>query len=246
MAREALVMAGAVAKRHEGKLLLMSACPEPSERAERKSFLNELKDRLVPDVTAVTYLDAASPATAIIAISREKQTDLVVMGSHGREGVSRLVLGSVAEKVCREAHCPVLVVRGLARPSLSKLMVPLDGSPFSEVALSMAAGLLDEGGELILVRAFWRDYEEAAQNLKLAEESVREQGLSCRAILKMGQPPDAILEAATSEKPDAVVMSSHGRTGLSRIIFGSVAASVLRGCPCPLIVLPGSAMESGV
>lgn len=240
MAREALVMAGAIAERHEGKLLLMSACSEPSKRNERKEFLDQLKERLVPNLTTVTYLDAGAPADAIIALSKESQTNLVVMGSHGRDGVSRWLLGSVAEKVCQASHCPVLVVRGLARPKLSKLVVPIDGSAFSETALGMAVGLLGEQGEVVLVRAFWTDHDEAEKNLKSAENSVREQGLECRSLLKMGQASDAILEAAVSEDPDAVVMASHGRTGLKKMIFGSVAATVLRGCPCPLLTLPAA------
>lgn len=103
--------------------VMMAPPPPPVSEAERQALLDKLRGIAPPPGSPVPVerlLEQGDPAAAILQIARERQCDLIVLGTHGRTGLPRLLMGSVAEKVLREATCPVLVVK----PPL-----PAEGSP---------------------------------------------------------------------------------------------------------------------
>ncbi len=135
---------------------------------------------------------------------------------------------------------------------LNRILVPLDGSPLAESALHRAAELSAEGATLILLRAaeahslpgvdsceaqvhVVREAEEylAEVNERLARKGVK----SVETSVWYGPAASAIVEAARLRKADLIVMSTHGRSGLGRLIMGSVAQSVLRGTTTPILLL---------
>jgi nucleotide-binding universal stress UspA family protein len=138
---------------------------------------------------------------------------------------------------------------------MTKVMVPLDGSAFAERAVPWAAALARaNGGRLVLLRAalsYWYDVEGVAETTPLhlkakaeldaAAERARSFGLPVEAHLVPGTAAASIVAAAAQLKIDLVVMSTHGRSGIGRFLYGSVADAVLRHAPVPVVLVPVAA-----
>jgi nucleotide-binding universal stress UspA family protein len=144
-----------------------------------------------------------------------------------------------------------------------KILVPLDGSALSELALPHAEELTRRfNSEIILIRVCQAvamplelypplagvtyDYytelqiqteKETKDYLLKLQKKLQQAGLKCRHLALEGYVPDAILEVAEKEAVDLIVMSTHGRSGLSRWVYGSVAAKVLQAAPCPVFLV---------
>jgi nucleotide-binding universal stress UspA family protein len=186
----------------------------------------------------------------------EKQAfDLCVMGTHGRTGLSRVFLGSVAEKIVRHAPCSVLVVRpdGEPRP-YTHVVCPTDFSKSAAAAVDLATQLVAPEGALVLLHVIEVPFAvsdeptltQIAKDLdrksieSLAQEGARLQSRT-RATIKtqsrVGSAGAEILAALEAERTaDLVVMGSHGRTGIARVLLGSVAEKVLRHAKCAVLV----------
>jgi nucleotide-binding universal stress UspA family protein len=115
---------------------VMTAPPPPAPTAEERQAVLERLHRIEPPDPAVRVehlLEEGDPATAILQVAQERQCDLIVLGSHGRTGLGRLLLGSVAEQVVRKASCPVLTVKTPQR------LVPSSEEPVTEAGKSAGA-----------------------------------------------------------------------------------------------------------
>jgi nucleotide-binding universal stress UspA family protein len=211
----------------------------------------------VPGTTADTILNQA----------RKKHADLICVGTHGRGGVTRMLLGSIAEKVVQRAECNVLVVRRVERdfvtadsdvPALGRVLVPIDFSEPGQKALQEGAGLAARfNAELHLLHVV-EDSSPATSEIALAspvfrsyiqeltsagERQVDELKIpgspASRTVRKkvvVGAPISRITAYATEEQIDLIVMGTHGRTGASHWLLGSVAERVVRSAPCPVMV----------
>lgn len=202
----------------------------------------------------------SKPGNELRSYVEEEEIDLVVMGTHGSSGTDRLLFGSVAEEVVREVPCPVLTVRSGPEKSIekeiSRVLVPVDFSDVSRGTVSHAAHLAEAyGAELhlfhvievpehppanmrpenfpekaVLDQAKY-DLEKLASELELKDFEVAAQG---------GDPSKQTLAHIDSGDIDLVVIASKGRTGLDRMLIGSVADDLLRKCPVPVFtVKPG-------
>jgi nucleotide-binding universal stress UspA family protein len=120
-----------------------------------------------------------------------------------------------------------------------KILVPLDGSPLAEVAARHAANVSRlSHGELIFLRvATTETAKEAADYLDDVNEEAYFDGLEAKSIVGSGPPAQRIVETAGELGVDLIVLSSHGRTGLARQVFGSVAEEVMRAATCPVTVV---------
>ncbi|MBN2840858.1 MAG: universal stress protein, partial [Coriobacteriia bacterium] len=193
----------------------------------------------------------------------EHDVDLVVMGTHGRRGARRLLLGSTAEEVIRRAPCPVMAVcaRNEARPphAIRSIMVPIDFSDLSRLALRYARQLAQTyGARLDLVHVVddtttavtyrvdpWvrpsLEQKEHAQQA-LADLVLAEVGYEhVVAEVRRGSVVAQLLDYAREHETDLIVMASHGRFGMERFLLGSVAEQILRGAPCPVFTVKGAA-----
>ncbi len=198
-------------------------------------------------------------------LARDPAFDLVVMGTHGRTGLARVLLGSVAEGVVRHAPCSVLAVRadGEARP-FARILCPIDFSESSQVAVDLAAGLVQPGSAgsagsavaagitLLHVIDPPAVYHRAERSLEIARDLDRYSTehldrwaaqLATRTPApiakqsRVGHPGAEILRALDEDPAfDLVVMGSHGRIGLERVLLGSVAEKVVRHARCPVLV----------
>jgi len=219
-------------------------------------------------IDAHTHVGQGAAADAIIAAAGEY--DLVAMGTHGRGGVGRWVFGSVADKVLRGASVPVLLIRaGPAAAAWSvpprRIVAPLDGSELAERALPLAAALAERAGaEVLLVQSVaWAamamadpsGYGAGGGTADLLEQAQADahayldevgrrlagRGLTVRADVRLEAAAEAILDLAVEQRADLIVMSTHGRSGVGRWVFGSIADRVLRGATSPVLLVRAGA-----
>jgi nucleotide-binding universal stress UspA family protein len=203
--------------------------------------------------------EGAAPGTNILSYADENTADLIVMGTHGRRGVDRMLLGSVAEEVVRQAPCPVCTVRNALETAPSdavrRVMVPIDFSDASKRALEHARELaLTYGAEIVAMHAIEEvvlpmaygmapkqvDAEAVRPNVEAALANLLAEHVGvehARAEIRVGYPPQEILDAITDESIDWVVMGTHGRQGLNRLLMGSVAERIVRHASCPVLTL---------
>ncbi len=213
-----------------------------------------------------------SPAEKIIDYAESNDIGLIAMATHGRTGGSRWALGSVADRVLRGGSVPLLLInptRASARRARKKLfrnvLLPLDGSQLSEKALpygrELAKGtgtrvwllrvsqpqhLIIDAGEYMMtnVEAAVQGLEQTAlAYLAQVEAPLKAQGIKLTSQALTGTPAETILEYARTKKIDLILMSTHGRGGLSRWVFGSVAARVLRAAEVPFLLISSSGKQ---
>lgn len=219
------------------------------------------------------------PAEEILSYADENDIDLILMSTHGRSGIRRWAMGSVADKVLRASKVPVWLVRaGIPEevvydkwPSRT-ILVPLDGSELAESVLPHVEAVAKQRGaeivDVILLRVceppiISSDYPEAIMPLSWeehveqqmalckrasekylarAEKQLKDAGLKVRSETLVGKPPlgnpaNEIIDYANRNPFNLIVMATHGRSGISRWAYGSVAARVLLGVSSPLFLV---------
>ena len=191
------------------------------------------------------------PAEEILRAAREKKADLIAMSTHGRGGVVRLIAGSVAEEVLRRSKVPVLMTRPETPiHSWKRIAVALDGSERSETILPEAAALAKKMGAVLEVLHVIHPVVAGGAGEVPVVLPPKDPMPYLNGILKRlaaeGLPPQvAVLEGGTSQAilrhleasgAGLLCMTTHGRTGMTRILLGSVAEEILRKAPCPVLL----------
>ena len=211
-----------------------------------------------------TWLARGDAAQTIADVATRINADLIAMTTHGRTGFIRWALGSVADRIIHSAQQPIFLSRTqtetIAGYTIRRILVPLDGSKLAEEALAQAKVIAKaHGAELLLIRGVeplsnWQRtiladdgynpetmeaerHIEAKQYLNAIRADLESDGIHSVERLSMGGAGDAILQLLTAEPVDLVVMSTHGLSGYSRWVYGSVAGKVLHSAPCPLLLL---------
>ena len=206
-------------------------------------------------------------ADKILDFSAEKEIDLIIMATHGRSGITRWWMGSVAEKVISEATAPVLLVRS-KRPGATrtteklnfphKILAPLDGSDIGESALPYAETIAAKSrAPISLLQVIsppgtveanllggpdWRKFVKAMHDagedyLKSVAERLSGKDIKVTYEVATGDPADKIVEYAADKEASLIAMSTHGRTGVARWVLGSVADKVLHGARIPVLLV---------
>jgi nucleotide-binding universal stress UspA family protein len=205
---------------------------------------------------AAGELRAGNPAPEIVRAAQEHGADLIVVGTHGRTGFQRFVLGSVAETVLRRAPCPVLTVpvRASDRPDplfFKRILCATDFSPASDAAVRYAVELAGEtDGSLLLAHVMDRpktgpegngcrpDFECAARaQLRRSLPPESRESCSAEEIVLRGKPGPEILRLAAEREVGLIVMGVHGRGLLDLMAFGSVTHEVVREATCPVLTV---------
>lgn len=202
---------------------------------------------------AIVVEQNARTAQALVARIRATHPDLVVMATHGREGLAHLFLGSVTERILEVGGCPVLCVRepdhGVALP-YRRILVPTDLSESSRLAFPLAALLARTfGAEVLGVHVAQVRPGSLAGIPTLIEETVPSEssvgqfllpefaGLRVKARVEIGSPWNRIVETARMERADLIVLSTHGADSLADRVLGSHAERIIRQAPCPVLVV---------
>jgi nucleotide-binding universal stress UspA family protein len=205
-----------------------------------------------------TEIREGDVAGEIVDAARQSAAELIVMSSHGYSGLRRWLLGSVAEKVLYAAPCPVWVVRAAEPPQ--HLLVALDGSQLAEEVLLPALTVARCFGAKVTLfrvvpeisgpdiqaldtyerglgrRFVDQGYDEAASYLALVAENHTARDLRLNTVVRSGPAAEVILEYADAQAVDLVAMTTHGRTGLRRWIYGSVTHKVLDQLPLSMLI----------
>jgi len=233
-----------------------------------EDYINRIASGLRSDnIKAEPVIRYGIAADKILDFTLEKEIDLIIMATHGRSGITRWWMGSVAEKVISEATAPVLLVRskrpgktGIAgKPHfLHKILAPLDGSDIGEAALPYAETLASNSRasiDLLQIisppgtveasllggpdwRKFIKAMHDAGENyLKSIAKRLSDNGIKSAYEVVTGDPADKIVEYAEDKKASLIAMSTHGRTGLARWVLGSVADKILHSARIPILLV---------
>lgn len=202
------------------------------------------------------HIERGDPASGVLDTAQELGTMLIVMTTHGRTGLTRFALGSVADRVVRGGAAPVLLVRSFPEPvhaqDLSHALIPLDGSPLAEAPVfslvPQLAGTVLRTITLLRVadprdgeggRQMCENYLTAVRQRLVDRLGDRECAVS--VLVRSGKNPAAtIVEASQDGECDLVLMSTHGEAGIGRWAFGGVTDRVLRDGKSPMLLMhPG-------
>ncbi|NOZ71303.1 MAG: universal stress protein [Chloroflexi bacterium] len=235
-----------------------------ANRKDRESYLQKVAQRLkMQGVEADVKVAVGPVAETLNDLANELNTDLIVMSTRGHSGWERLFRGSVAAKVMQLVNIPLLLGRPserkpLATPPFKRVLVPLDGSEFSERILPYVRALDPaDNTEVILLtipevpeaelygamsdmvdRLRQRAEHKARIYLEEVARALREDGLKVRVLVIGTNPARTITHVAETEKVDVVMMTTHGRGGLDRVFLGSVAERVVQRLNALFFLLP--------
>lgn len=222
------------------------------------------------DVDVELVSELGDPAALIIDTAMDEDVDLIVMMTHGRSGLNRLALGSVTERVLRHAPCPVLAMR--EDKPIDSILLTLDGSEMAEEAIKPTIALAERLGAEVTLYCVDREHITLADDeiyalnaiepglvdaitlgyaspnevyLKKLVQSSIDEPVPVKMLMSQGKAADNIIR--TAKNYDLVVMSTHGRTGIGRWVYGSVTEKVLRSVDTAmLIVRPDDDDHNGV
>jgi nucleotide-binding universal stress UspA family protein len=211
-------------------------------------------------------LSGAPPFDEICRLAQTVPADLVVMPTHGRTGLKHVFLGSTAERIVQHSSCPVLVTRGSAlqanngsRFSIKTIVVPVDFSSCSREGLRYAIGFANEfGAKIILLHATYLGYVYSCEGTaiydipglqkaarKTAERKMRElvrsvnfKSVKYETVFTEGSPVLDICAFAKDHDVDLIITSTHGFTGFTHVLIGSIAEQVVRHASCSVLVVP--------
>jgi nucleotide-binding universal stress UspA family protein len=239
-----------LAARYQARLLFLGV--EEPDQPSLSPFL-ETVGRL-PGVEVLKT--TGDPADEILRHASSESADMLVLNSQGQGRLADWVLGSVTERVMHRAPCPVLIVPagpeepGLAAaqagkwPRYSRILLPVDGGEVAERALTPAAFLAArDRAELCLLQIVDPDEiwgpdgpEIYLQNLT---RQLEQSGVRAFPVARRASAAAATILEYARRGIDLIVMATHARTGLSRILLGSVADTVARQAPCPVLLVRG-------
>jgi nucleotide-binding universal stress UspA family protein len=279
--RHALDRAVAVAKYYDAAVTVLHVVPEvvppypppdaplfppiiltPEDLKQFQAAAEHFVRTEVGDVAVTAVAQQGSAVGEIVRFAERWPADLLVMGTHGRSGFDRLMLGSVAERVLRKAPCPVLTV-----PRHASDVVPAAGAPFKRIvcgvdfspsslkALQYAVSLAEEADARLSVMHVLAHHvfeptamagvelprdatvaETARQQLHAAIAADARTYADVCEIVQAGKPSAEILRRATEDDAELIVLGARG-AGLADVAFGSTAAHVVREALCPVLTV---------
>jgi nucleotide-binding universal stress UspA family protein len=247
--------------------LLMAASGQPPVIEKAQGFALRAVERLQQNFgewTVNSRIQSGSPGSAILNVAEEWHPDLIVVGSHGRSAVGRLVLGSVSQKVVTEARCSVRVARGKVEveSAAARLIVGFDGGPGSDIAVDMVASReWPEGSEARVVAVHeslrpsfvgrvmpvvgnWLDEINTKETswieaeLGKAAEKLRNAGLTVDSRLMEGDPPHVLVEVAREWDAHSIFVGATSHKGRATMFLsGSVSSAVTARAHCSVEVV---------
>jgi nucleotide-binding universal stress UspA family protein len=225
-------------------------------------YLMLLQERLSAEHIATTAIlkTGHDPAELILEAANTHHPHLIAMSTHGRSGIARWARGSIAERVLRHARRPVFLVNPTATKeartddaggaTIERIVVALDGSDRAAAILPLVGELADRfNAEIVLAHVVQGNDDatraeaqaEASRWLAAAQNKVADCGCGARQrIVADDNPARAMLEIAKTEWAGLLALTTHGRTGAQRWVYGSVAEQILREVDCPVLAVRAS------
>lgn len=249
---------------HKPRHLSSCTAPEDMKQKLEKETVDKIKAMIPEGIREksdiIPMVRFGKPYNEILQVAKEENVDLLVIGTHGRAGVDRVLMGSVAEKIVRKAHCPVMVIKGKKYAGFKRIIVPVDFSDCSRRALEYAIATAGAHKSRLTVlhiseESFVEPYINAANSEEEADEIMKEIDQVTKTrydeflktvdlgevehekLLMKGVPETEIVEIAMEQQADLVVMGTYGRAGIKHILIGSTAEEVVRAVHCDIIIL---------
>lgn len=265
-ARNALAVAAQLAKENKSWIKVLSVVPDykgdleligvskiketiegPGQRL--LSEAKEIADK--EDVHILAGMDQGEPYERITRVADDENCDVIVMGRKGVSHLARELMGSVTAKVIGHTTKHVLVVPAGSTLAWNRILVAVDNSGYSEKATALAIELAKEhGAKLTLVSAVYsvgevfgltprmvKDLVDSTNsNLEGIRQLAQEMDVEIETLIQEGEPYQVITKLATDRKADIIIMGSHGRKGLGRLLMGSATSRTIGYAPCPVLV----------
>jgi nucleotide-binding universal stress UspA family protein len=269
--RAALAESSHWVKRHGGRLILVNAVffdeeefgIAPEQREKRLEIGNkvcyETREKILSEfgITVESLTCEGEAPDVIIDVAQGKKADLIAMGTHGRKGLKRLIMGSVTSGVIVKSPVDVIVIKkpcSQCTGSYSSILLPFDGSEFSKNALVKACALAQSDDAVITALYVIPRYEEmigfyrtdsikkslkgeAEKILDSARAIASEKGISVKTETREGRTSDEITKAAADLGNDLIVMGTYGWRGVNKAIMGSSTERVIMNAGCPVLVV---------
>lgn len=225
--------------------------PQIVEKAEKqmRQHLESVKSRALKEGVDCEIIvhEGEEPYQYIVNEAERQQVEMIIMGRRGRTGIKRLMMGSVTARVIGHATRNILVVPRTAHITWKDIVIATDGSRYSETAAKEALSLAKNCGSTIYAIAVTRP-EATQERIQISENALKEikstaerEGIKVDVSLVKGKPHEsiheAIIEYAKEKDADVIVMGSHGRTGLKRLLMGSVCERVIGHAKCAVLVV---------
>jgi hypothetical protein len=207
-------------------------------------YFDEVREKAADDnVEMEIIIRRTSDAyRGIVDEATEKTSDIIIMGRRGMTGLKRMIMGSVTAKVIAYAPCKVLVVPKEAEIRGDHIMLATDGSKYSLAAegeaINMAARCpFVKSFHAVSVASSKEKIAEAEKNLERVKTNAAKRGVTVETLTLVGEPYKAVVNASMESSADLVIMGSHGRTGIEKLLMGSVAERVVALAPCSVLVV---------
>lgn len=265
--KEALNEASLWIKRHGGKILIVhavffnteefSTVPEQMEKRTEigRKICYMAKESLTGQgIEAESLICEGEPHDVIIEIAKARAVDLIALGTYGRRGLKRLLMGSVTSSVIIDSPCDVLVVkkRHPGAERYRNIVLPFDGSPYSKKSLNRAFEISElEAAEINVLYVIPRYeemveffktsgirkslYAEAEKILSVAKDMANDKGVNIKTNISEGNPSDEIIKFSELIKSDLIIMGPYGYKGIDKAIIGSTTERVIASSICPVL-----------
>ncbi len=224
----------------------------------KKACYQEREAALGKDGTDLeTLVCEGEPHDVLLEVARAKGSDLIAIGTHGRKGIKRLIMGSVTSQVIVDSPSDVLVVKKSSNGQAGRyrtILVPFDGSVYSKKALEQACRMSQLDGSAVTVLYVIPRYEEmveffrsssirkslngeAEKIMDAARIIASENGVEIITEVQEGNPAEKAVENAGTHKCDLIIMGGYGWRGVNKAIIGSTTERVIISAPCPVLVV---------
>ncbi|MBI5253261.1 MAG: universal stress protein [Euryarchaeota archaeon] len=225
-------------------------------------FLSEIKKLFAAEgVSVKTKIREGEPVDEIIDEAKELPATMIIMGS--LKSGSRIALGSIADRVVREAYCPVMIISPKAKiTDIKRLLVPVDGSKYSRKSAEFAVSIAKKTGAFVEVLHVVNDYaisyssaiagvspedreklvesykKDAGQKYVSEAQAVgKVAGLNLASNIRVGNPAEEIVKEAEEKKFDLIVIGSRGMGHVGRLLIGSVTGAVINLSSKPVLIV---------
>ncbi|AII59317.1 MAG: hypothetical protein AMXMBFR85_08860 [Dehalococcoides mccartyi] len=267
-AEKTLPIAECMAGAAETQLLLVSICdPKPKITDERQKYLDiKAAELQAKGIKSSGKMFCGELMPLILKCIRDNDIDLLCVASHGYTGIKKMVLGSVSEKLIKSTNLPVLLVKDgydADKAAFGNILLPLDGSLFSEACLKQVSVLArDFKSKLTLlvviqppcipsdrspsIQPSWDEYyqalleelkQQAQAYLERLTGELRENGIETEFRMEVSDNiPETILSTAEDINASLISFTTHNRSGIEKWYYGSVAAGLIENSPRPMLL----------
>ena len=245
LGRQLYIMSVIYAYPEDDALALQHLIKKSEEKANR--YMDKIKLKAIETgvkcENLLSYGD--TPYQAIIDTAEAQQVDLIVMGRHGKKNMMRLLVGASTAQVIGNAHCSVLVTPRESKIEGKAILLAVDGSPYSTLAATAIISLATYlNAPVIVISVVRSDHKESRRQeaesiVSHISHMLEKEGIRVKTQVMVGKYAKTIVETAEEMNCDLIVVGSYGRTGLTKLLLGSVSERVIGLAHCAVLVVKG-------